>query len=128
MGRRMSRDEQEYRTLEHSGRLHEVIGSYAIGQRGSDTLDTLARAKALADNIGEWVPSPRTFDRSTWNDILSDLVLRRLGDLRCLDCRHYYRDTGYRAFIGREGVRAPMCPNCGAVLSEPVACTAGIVL
>lgn len=115
MGTRISESERNYRALQHSGDIKRAIGSYVIGIRGSETLDMLATAKLWADNIGEWVPCPTGFDHVTWQDILSDLVVKRLGRYRCLDCSrcHGHEDIG------------PICPDCGGV-AEVIGCTEGV--
>lgn len=127
---RLSDDERRYRELEHSGTLKNAIGAYAIGQRSSDILDTLARARVWSNNIGEWVPLPVGYDRTTWTDILDSLVLGRLGNRRCLGCSGFFSDQhATECFIGLTGrVKGYVCPHCGLTTSEIIGCTEGVVL
>lgn len=125
---RLCESERNYRALEHKGALKQVVGAYAIGQRSSEILDTLARARVWSENIGEWVPCPLGFDRSTWTDILDKTVLERLGDRRCLDCGGFFQSTGrMKCFIGSSPVQVDRCPLCGSVTSEAIGCTEGVV-
>lgn len=128
---RICESERNYRKLELSGELGRAASSYAIGQRSSDTLDILARAKVWADNCGQWVRCPPGFDRGTWNDILSDLVLRRLGNRRCLDCGAFFSDErpNARCFLSREPhpISVVFCPHCQATVSDVIECTVGVV-
>lgn len=128
---RLCESERRYRELEHSGTLKNVIGAYAIGQRSSDILDTLARARVWADNIGEWLPCPVGYDRTTWHDILDALVLGRLGNRRCLDCGSFFSDQRPNAtcFICyRENtLTVPYCPECGSTTTEVIGLTEGVV-
>ena len=112
MGRRVCESERYYRQLEHDGTLKEVIGAYAIGQRASYILDTLAQARVWSYNFGEWVPCPVGYDRTTWTDILDHLVLGRLGRYRCLDCGAFLSD--------------PEC-LCGGIV-ETIGLTEGVAL
>ena len=127
--RRICRSEREYRTLEHSGELKRVIGAYTIGQRSSDILDTLARARVWSDNFGDHVPCPVGYDRTTWTDILDALVLGRLGNMRCLDCGGFYRSNSFsQCYIGLSpAVKADKCPHCGQTCTEVIGCTEGVV-
>lgn len=127
--KRVCESEQRYRALEHDGTLKRVIGAYAVGQRTSDILDTLARARVWSYNFGEWLPLPTGYNRTTWTDILNALVLRRLGDQRCLDCGGFFRTTkALGCFIGTRGrVRSHVCPHCGGTAHDVIGCTEGVV-
>jgi len=116
MGRRLCESEREYRKLEHDGTLKGAIGAYAIGRRSSDILFTLAVARVWSDNIGEWVPCPVGYDRTTWHDILDKLVLEHVGDRRCLDCGNFYRSS-----------HSSFCEVCGSQFGDPIACVEGVV-
>ncbi len=128
---RLCQDEKQYRAIERGGILRDVIGAYAIGRRSSGILDTLAIARVLADNIGEWLPLPKGYDRSTWQDITGHLVLKRLGNRRCLDCRWFFSDQrpGGTCFVGLgdRRITVPFCPRCDSVATEVIGCTEGMV-
>ena len=127
--RRICQSEREYRTLERTGELKRVIGAYAIGQRSSDILDTLARARVWSDNFGEFMPTPPRYDRTTWHDILDKLVLGRLGNRRCLDCGGFFQaEKVLQCFVGLSGnVRSSICPQCGSTTHEIIGCTEGVM-
>lgn len=127
--RRICQSEKAYRTIEQDGTLKRVIGAYAIGQRGSEILDTLAQARVWSHNFGDHVPLPVGYDRTTWHDILDKLVLGRLGNRRCLDCGGFFRtnDT-FGCLIGLESnVRSHVCPHCGGTTHDVIGCTKGVV-
>ena len=115
--------------------LANVVQSYAIGRRGSIILDTLAEAKILADQTGQRIVDPRLFGTgpfdSTWDDILSALVLSRLGNRHCLsdDCGKYYRSQPWTAGQSRKSYRTQVltCPHCGGEVTEEIACTIGLI-
>lgn len=95
-----------------------------MGRRTSGIVEVLARAKVAADNIGAFVPLPTQegWTRTLWDLELDMLVSDKLGDLRCLNCWDFYRDTGYRGTVGfgSDSVSVPRCPRCGGTLSEPI--------
>jgi len=104
---------------------------YADGDRTPRVLRILASAKVLSDNLGQLVPLVGTYDRDTWDTILSVLVKDYLGDLRCLNCFGYFKSGGNEAYSpsnrpGQSTIRIPQCPQCGGVISEEVACVQGI--
>ena len=118
---RLCESEKRYRMLERAGALKHFVDAYAIGQRTTDVLDTLARARVWSQDIGEWVPSPALFDRSTWTDILDDLVLQRLGNRRCLDCSEFFSDQRPNATCFLDNISdVPFCPHCGSTTSETI--------
>ena len=125
---RLCENEKNYRAIEHDGTLKSAVGAYAIGQRDTDTLDTLAKARVWSEGFGEWVPLPLGYDRTRWTNVLDDLVVARLGNRHCLDCSGFFSDHGIQAcFIGTTGtVRSLQCPQCGSVVSEPIQCTEGV--
>lgn len=130
---RLSESERNYRALQHDGTLKRAVQSYAIGQRSSDILDTLARARVWADNIGEWLPLPVGYDRTTWQDITGSLVLGRLGNRRCLDCSGFFSDRRPNGTcligLGPGSLSdVPFCPHCGSTTSEFIGATEGVVL
>lgn len=121
---RLCRSEQNFRKLEHNGLLKDAIGHYALGSRGPRTMELLAHARVYSVNIGEWLPLPVGFDRPTWHDILDNLVIKYLGNLRCLDCSCFFnagRKNG-TCLVGKKS-DAPFCPKCGSVFNEAVGCT-----
>ncbi len=125
---RVCDSERKYRQLESSGKLQRAIEGYAVARRSSDVLDVLAKARAWSHNFGAFVPLPSGYDRTMWNDILDTLVLKRLGDRRCLDCGGFFRDMQrshcYINFGKTEVIR---CPTCGGTATEAIGCTEGVV-
>ena len=117
---RLCESERRYRTLEHDRTLKNAVDAYAIGQRGTDVLDTLARARVWSQDIGDWLPLPARFDRSTWTDILDDLVSKRLGNRRCLDCQGFFSDKrpNGQCFLGN--IPVSFCPHCGSTTNEVI--------
>ncbi|KKN68042.1 hypothetical protein LCGC14_0454960 [marine sediment metagenome] len=124
MSVKVCESEQAYRELELSGKLKQAGQLYAVGIRSTAILDLLARARAWSYNIGEQVPCPPGFDRTTWNDVLDNLVFKQLGNHRCLDCGGFFRDMQrshcYINFGKTEVIR---CPTCGGTATEVIGCT-----
>ncbi len=107
--------EKGYRLLELSGQLRKAVGAYSVGARTTDVVETLAYARVLSYRFGGSVPHPLQYDRSTWNGILDGLVLRLLGDRRCLSCGDFFRSS--------ETIQcASVCPHCQQINSEAVEC------
>ena len=127
---RLCQSEAAYRVLEQTGALRDAIGAYAIGQRDTDVLDTLANARVWSHNFGEWVPVPVGYDRGTWHDILDKLVRDQLGTRRCLDCRQCYDPNSLARschIVGRDSiVKADPCPYCRSTTTEPIGCVGGV--
>lgn len=138
---RLCDDEVRLRQAEHSGQLRKAVGAYSIGVRTTDIVDTLATCHVWATNIGQWIPCPVGFDRSTWTDTLDSLVVERLGDHRCLDCGDFFLAAEHTRIglhplrPGQEGesVRiyegrfyAHRCPHCRSTATEPIQCTEGV--
>ena len=125
---RLCESEKHYRTLERDGSLRDAIRAYSIGSRSTDVLSTLAHAHVWAQDIGDWVPLPVLYDRSTWTDILDDLVWHRLGNRRCLDCGKFFSDqrpNGTCFVYPLSDV--PFCPNCGGTVNEAIGRAADVV-
>lgn len=127
---KLCEDELRYSSLEHLGELESAVKTYARGQRSSSILDTLAYARVWSYNLGRLVPLPPGLCRSKWNHILDSLVIRRLGDRRCLDCGNvYWSSQASVCFIGlKNPIKADRCPqwNCRGTTTEEIKCTKGI--
>jgi len=105
-----------------SGRLQQRVKEYAIGIRGTKTLDDLARIKVYADSASQDVLAPPKMGPTEWDDILRKLVSDRLGDVRCLDCQGFFQSThALSAFVGCVGsVKARRCVHCGSTLTVSI--------
>lgn len=114
-------DEVRLRQTEHSGQLRKAIGAYSIGVRTTDVVDMLAICHVWATNVGQWIPTPVNYDRSTWTDILNSLVLERLGDHRCLDCGDFFPAAEHLRYQYGYG-----CPECTSEATEPIQCIEGV--
>lgn len=114
---RICEDERRYRHIEPG--IRKAVGAYAIGQRGTETLSTLAHAKVLADVLGWFVPMPTMWDRSSWNDVLNKLVKTQIGTHRCLSCQ--------QGFTLIRPLKTGACPYCKAEGVEELSVTAGVL-
>ena len=105
-----------------SGRLQQRVKEYAMGIRGSKTLEDLARIKVYADSAGQDVLAPPKMGPTEWDGILRKLVFDRLGDMRCLDCQGFFRSThALSAFVGCVGsVKARVCVHCGSNVTTSI--------
>ena len=105
-----------------SGRLQQRVKEYAMGIRGSKTLEDLARIKVFADSAGQEILAPPKMGPTEWDSILRKLVSDRLGDMRCLDCQGFFRSShALSAFVGVVGAcKARVCVHCGSTLTVSI--------
>lgn len=114
---RISEDERRYRALEPQ--LRVAVQEYSIGIRTTGTLVTLAHGKVLADVLGWFTPMPPSWDRSSWEDVLSKLVKQKVGTHRCLRCQ--------KGFTVDKALRPGPCPHCHDAAVEELSTTVGVL-
>ena len=115
-----------------SGRLQQRVKEYAMGLRGTDILNDLARIKVYADSAGQEALTPPKTGPTEWHGILRKLVSDRLGDMRCLDCQGFFRSTrGLSVYVDADGdnignvyrsgtCSARLCVHCGSTLTVSI--------
>lgn len=106
-----------------SGRMQSVVRAYSIGMRTTAIQDALAEMKVWADNSGYEafeLRGPDGMSLDEWHKTLSELVGKRLGDMRCLDCQGFFQAiNAATAFVGVTGsVKACVCVHCGSNVTE----------
>ena len=69
--------------------IDHLTRRYHNGERTAEVLDGLAMARVYSRNIGEYLTPPGIVDSITWNQVLDDLVVTRLGLYRCLECNKF---------------------------------------